>query len=52
MSSISDWISGLKVTLLPVGPSCPLKTILQSDLAGCGSLLQIVMAVWHAFFYI
>jgi hypothetical protein len=36
--------------LLPLGPSCPLQTILLSDLIGCGSLLQKVMAVWRTFF--
>jgi hypothetical protein len=44
------WISGLKVPLMPLGPSCPLQTILLSDLVGCGSLLQIVMAVGISFF--
>jgi hypothetical protein len=37
--------SGLKVPLLPSGHYCPLQTILLSDLVGCYSLLQIVMAV-------
>jgi len=37
--------SGLKVPLLPSGRYCPLQTILLSDLVGCYSLLQIVMAV-------
>ncbi len=34
------WIRGLKVPLLPSGPSCPLQT---SDMMGCDILLQIVM---------
>jgi hypothetical protein len=33
--------------ILPLGPSCPLQTILLSDLVGCDSPLQIVVAVWH-----
>jgi hypothetical protein len=37
------WICGLKVPLLPSGPSCPLQTILQSDLVGCDSPLPILM---------
>jgi hypothetical protein len=41
--------SGIKVPLLPLGRSCPLKTILQSDLVGCDSPLQIAMAIWHPF---
>jgi hypothetical protein len=44
------WKSGLKVPLLPLGPSCPLQTILLSDLVGCDNSLQMVMAVWHTFF--
>jgi hypothetical protein len=40
------------MSLLHLGPSCPLQTILLSDLVGCDSLLQIVMAVWRAFFKI
>jgi hypothetical protein len=43
------WKSGLKVSLLLLGPSCHLQTILLSDLVWCGSLLQIVMANWHTF---
>jgi hypothetical protein len=43
------WKSGLKVYLLPLGPSCPLQTILLSDLVGCDSPLQKDMAVWHTF---
>ncbi len=42
--------SGLKVVLLPLGPSCPLQTILLGYLVGYDSLLLIVMAVWRAFF--
>ncbi len=41
--------SGLKVPLLPLGRSCPLQTILLSDLVGCDSPLQVVMAIWHPF---
>ncbi len=41
------WKSGLKVPFLPLGGSCPLQTILLSDLVGCDSPLQIVMAFWH-----
>ncbi len=36
--------------LLPLGPSCPLQTILLSDLVGCDSPLQIVMAIGCTFF--
>jgi hypothetical protein len=32
---------------LPLGHSCPLQTTLLSDLVGCDSPLQIVMAVWR-----
>jgi hypothetical protein len=39
--------NGLKV---PLGSSCPLQTILLSDLVGCDSPLQIIMAVWRAVF--
>ncbi len=46
------WKSGLKVPLLPLGPSCPLQTILLRDLVGCDSQLQIVMAISRAFFKI
>ncbi len=35
--------------VLPLGRSCPLQTILLSDLVGCDSPLQIVIAV---FFFI
>ncbi len=42
-------VSGPIVPLLPLGPSCPLQTILLSDLVGCGSPLQIVMAVGALF---
>ncbi len=44
------WKSGLKVPLLPLGPSYPLQTILLGDLFGCGGQLQIVMAVLAHFF--
>ncbi len=44
------WKSGLKVPLLPLGPSCPLQTILMNDLFGCDSPLQIAMAVWYNYF--
>jgi hypothetical protein len=37
------------VPLLPIGRSFPLQTILLSDLVGCDSPLQIVMAIWRAF---
>jgi hypothetical protein len=43
------WKSGLKVPLLPLGPSCPLQTILLSDLVGRDNSLQMVMAVWNTF---
>jgi hypothetical protein len=46
------WISGFKVPLLHLGPSCSLWTILLSDLVECGSTLQIVMAIWRTFFKI
>ncbi len=42
----------LRVSLLTLGPSCPLLTILLSDLVECGRLLQKVMAVWRTFFFI
>jgi hypothetical protein len=45
------WISGLKVALLPLGPSCPLQAILLSDLVGCGSSLQKVMVDGRTFFF-
>jgi hypothetical protein len=41
--------SGLKVPLLPLGPSCPLQTILLSDLLGFDSPLQLVLDLWTAF---
>jgi hypothetical protein len=41
---------GLKVPVLPLALSCPLQTILLSDLVGCGSPLQ--MAVCLHFFEI
>jgi hypothetical protein len=37
------------VPLLPLGPSCPLQTILLGYLVGYDSLLLIVMTVWRAF---
>jgi hypothetical protein len=37
---------GLKVLFLPLVRSCPLQTIMLSDLVGCDSPLQIVMAFW------
>ncbi len=40
------WKSGLKVSFLPLGRSCPLQTLLLSDLVGCDSPLQIVMTFW------
>jgi hypothetical protein len=39
------WKSSLKVPLLLLGPSCPLKTILLSNQVLCDSLLQIVMVI-------
>jgi hypothetical protein len=41
------WKSGLKLSFLPLGCSCPLQTILLNDLVGCDSPFQIVMAFWH-----
>ncbi len=41
------WKSNHKVPFLPLGYSCPLQTILLSDLFRCDSRLQIVMAFWH-----
>jgi hypothetical protein len=41
------WKTGHNVPLLPLGLSCPLQTILLSDLVGCDSPLQIVMVVWR-----
>ncbi len=35
--------------LLPLGPFCPLQTMLLSDLVGFDSPLQIEMAVWPPF---
>jgi hypothetical protein len=49
IGQVLAWKSALKVPLLHLGPSCPLQTILLSDLAGCDSLLQIVLAVWRTF---
>jgi hypothetical protein len=40
------WKSGLKVLFLTLGRSCPLQTILLSDLVECDSPLHIVMAFW------
>ncbi len=40
------WKSGLKEPFWTLGHSCPLQTILLSDLVGCGSPLQIVIAFW------
>jgi hypothetical protein len=52
LGQVLAWKSGLKVPLLPSGPSGPLQTILLSDLVGreCDSPLQIVMTVWRVFF--
>jgi hypothetical protein len=36
MDQVLAWKSGLKVSLLPLGPSCPLQILLLSDLVGCG----------------
>ncbi len=44
------WKSGLKASLLPLGPSYPLQTSLLSDLVGCDSPMRIVMAIWWPFF--
>jgi hypothetical protein len=46
VGQVLAWESGHKVPLLP---SCPLQTILLSDLVGRGILLQIVMTVWCTF---
>ncbi len=43
--------SGLKVPFLVLRRSCPLQTILLSDLVGCDSPLQIVMAFWRFHHY-
>ncbi len=43
---ILAWKSCLKVPSLPWRPSCPLETLLLSDLVWCDSPLQIIMAVW------
>jgi hypothetical protein len=40
------WKSGLKVSFLPLGRFCPLQTVLLSDLVGCDSPLQMVIAFW------
>ncbi len=42
------WKSGLKVPFLTLGRSCPLQTLLLSDLVGYDSPLKIVMAFWHS----
>jgi hypothetical protein len=34
------------VPILPLGHSCPLQTLLLSDLVGCDRPLQIVMVFW------
>ncbi len=44
------WKSGLKVSFLPLGPSCSLQILLLSDLGGGDSPLQIVIAVLLTFF--
>jgi hypothetical protein len=46
-SLVLAWKSGLKVSLLPLGRSCPFQAILLRDLVGCDSPLQIVMAILH-----
>jgi hypothetical protein len=38
---VLDWKSGLKVLFLPLGRSCPLQTILLSDLVWCYSPLLL-----------
>jgi hypothetical protein len=50
IGQVLAWKSGLKMPLLPYRPSCPLQTILLSDLVGYDNLLQIVMSVWRTFF--
>ncbi len=47
IDQVLKWKSGLKVPLLPLGPSCPLQTILLSDLVGCDSPHQIVIVIWR-----
>ncbi len=37
------WKSGLKVILLPSGPSHPLQTILLSDLVGCRGQTEVAV---------
>jgi hypothetical protein len=44
---ILAWKSILKVSFLPLGRSCPLQTILLSDLVGHDSPMQIIMAFWR-----
>jgi hypothetical protein len=43
IGQVFAWIVGLRMPLLPLGPSCPLQTILLSDLVGRGSPLQTVV---------
>jgi hypothetical protein len=45
------WKSGLKMPFLTLWCSCPLQTILLSDLVRCDSPLQIVMAYWHTIIF-
>ncbi len=45
------WKSSLKVSFLPLGRSCPLQTILLSDLVRRDSPLQIVMAFWRTIIF-
>ncbi len=52
LTTVLAWKSGFKVPVLPLGHSCPLQTILLSDLIGRDSPLQTVMAIWHHFFQI
>jgi hypothetical protein len=40
LGQVLAWKAGLKVFLLPVGPSFPLQTILLSELVGFDSLLH------------
>jgi hypothetical protein len=47
LEQVLAWKSGHKVPLLP--PSHPLQAILLGELVGCGSLLEIVMAIWRFF---
>ncbi len=43
------WTTELKVSLLPLGPSSPLQTILLSDMVVCDSQLE---CVGHSFAYV